>query len=202
MTPPILKLLEQIRAKDPQAWPDLVRLYRPLILHWLQRRQVPETDAEDISQEVLIQVLRLIDGFEHNGRVGAFRNWLRAITHNVMRNHLRKADEHESRLRDRLREQLRFTVAALNSDSSEVTRQFNREHDRMIVERLLDELKDEVSIQAMTIFRRYCLLEESADSVAADLAISVNQVYVTRVRVLQKLRAKSDFLDDIAGLYL
>ncbi|MCR9202571.1 MAG: sigma-70 family RNA polymerase sigma factor [Planctomycetaceae bacterium] len=193
MTLPILELLEQIRDRDPNAWPELVRLYRPLILRWLQSCQVSESDAEDISQEVLIQVLRLIDDFEHNGRVGAFRNWLRAVTHNVMRNHLRKAEQHETWLSDKLR----FTVTALSSDSSDATRQFNREHDRMIVERLLGELNDEVSLRAMTIFRRYCLLEESAESVAADLAISVNCVYVTRVRVLQKLRAKSELLDDI-----
>lgn len=194
MTLPILELLAQIRDRDPNAWPELVRLYRPLILRWLQSRHVCEADAEDISQEVLIQVLRLIDGFEHNGRVGAFRNWLRAITLNVMQNHVRKSHLQETRLGERLR----FTVEALGSDSSEVTRQFNREHDRMIVERLLEELKDDVSLQTLTIFRRYCLLEESAQSVAADLAISVNQVYVTRVRVLEKLRAKSELLDDIS----
>lgn len=194
MTLPILRLLEQIRDKDPVAWPELDRLYRPLVLKWLRGKGISVADAEDISQEVLIHVLRLIDGFEHNGRVGAFRNWLRNITYNVMRNHLRKLASEESALTDHFRR----TANALNVDTSEVAQTFNREHDRMIVERLLEELESDVSPQVMTAFRRYCLAEESAESVASDLGMSVNMVYVARFRVIQRLRARSDFLADIA----
>ena len=72
-------LLLRAQAGETNAWKDLTDLYRPLILGWLNRQGVPAGDLEDLSQEVLLSVVQHLPGYQHSGRRGAFRSWLRTI---------------------------------------------------------------------------------------------------------------------------
>ena len=72
-------LLFRVQTGEKNAWKDLADLYRPLIIGWLNRQGVPASDLEDLSQEVLISVVKHLPGFQHSGNRGAFRSWLRTI---------------------------------------------------------------------------------------------------------------------------
>jgi DNA-directed RNA polymerase specialized sigma24 family protein len=51
-------LLLRAQTGATAAWKDLTDLYRPLILSWLHRQSVPARDLEDLSQEVLLSVVK------------------------------------------------------------------------------------------------------------------------------------------------
>ncbi len=70
---------------DPTGWGELVNLYTPLIRTWLGRHFLQAADADDLTQQVLTVVVRKLASFQHNGRPGAFRAWLRGITVNTLR---------------------------------------------------------------------------------------------------------------------
>src|SRR6516165_8491612 len=72
-------LLLRAQTGATAAWKDLTDLYRPLILGWLSRQGVPARDREDLSQEVLLSVVKHLPSFQHSGQRGAFRSWLRTI---------------------------------------------------------------------------------------------------------------------------
>src|ERR1700675_2995846 len=72
-------LLLRAQSGEENAWKDLIDLYRPLIIAWLNRQGVPAVDLEDLSQEVLLSVVKHLPAFEHSGNRGAFRSWLRTI---------------------------------------------------------------------------------------------------------------------------
>src|SRR5580658_6390930 len=72
-------LLIRAQTGETNAWKDLTDLYRPLILAWLNRQGVPARDLEDLSQEVLLSVVKHLPRFQHSGHRGAFRSWLRTI---------------------------------------------------------------------------------------------------------------------------
>src|SRR6516164_4011555 len=61
------------RAGEEEAWKDLTDLYRPLIIGWLNRQGVPAVDLEDLSQDVLLRVVKHLPAFEHSGNKGVFR---------------------------------------------------------------------------------------------------------------------------------
>ena len=84
-------LLERLRDRaDSDAWTRMVEIYSPMIRGWLGRYGLPEVDIEDISQTALGSVVADLQQFHHNGRVGAFRNWLRTITVNSLRQKFRR----------------------------------------------------------------------------------------------------------------
>src|SRR5271155_2317488 len=72
-------LLLRAQSGEEDAWTDLADLYRPLIIGWLRRQGVPPVDLEDLSQDVLLSVVKHLRTFEHSGNRGAFRSWLRTI---------------------------------------------------------------------------------------------------------------------------
>src|ERR1700746_3151178 len=66
-------LLFRAQRGEENAWKDLTDLYRPLIIGWLNRQGVPGGDLEDLTQDVLLTVIKHLPAFEHSGRRGAFR---------------------------------------------------------------------------------------------------------------------------------
>ena len=54
-----LSLLERLRqCPDNPSWHRLTELYLPLILRWLNQHGLPLADADDLSQDILLVILR------------------------------------------------------------------------------------------------------------------------------------------------
>src|SRR5262245_1435376 len=85
-------LLLRARTGEEGAWKGLTDLYRPLIIGWLNRQGVPAADLDDLTQDILLSVVNRLPAFEHAGRRGAFRAWLRAIVCSRTTDYWRAAD--------------------------------------------------------------------------------------------------------------
>src|SRR5262249_17149677 len=92
-----LSMLEGIKASDPEAWRRLVQLYGPLLYHWCRQRRLPEPDAQDLVQEVLLGVAKGIRDFRRERADDSFRGWLWTITHNKVGDWLRKQRQQRGR---------------------------------------------------------------------------------------------------------
>ena len=146
-------LLQRLNDRsDSVAWQRLVHLYSPLIKAWLRQHSVSAGDTEDLAQDVLVVVVREVARFQHNGRVGAFRTWLRVITANCLRQSLRSR-----RLQLEAASPLDFAVLLdqLDDPTSDLSRRWDREHDRYVLDRLL-QLIEPADFEATTwlAFRR------------------------------------------------
>ena len=85
-----VSLLERLReSPDNGAWQRLADLYLPLIHRWLNHHGLAGADADDLTQEILLTIVRGLPEFEHSGREGAFRAWLRMITVHRLRGYWR-----------------------------------------------------------------------------------------------------------------
>src|SRR4051812_37014912 len=73
-------LLVAVRARDPQAWQRLVRIYAPLLFRWCRQSRLQSADAADVIQEVFSAVAYSIDVYHHHQEGDTFRGWLRRIT--------------------------------------------------------------------------------------------------------------------------
>jgi RNA polymerase sigma-70 factor (ECF subfamily) len=184
-------LLNRVRA-DPQSpdWQRLVQLYEPLIRGWLGRQNVMGQDADDVSQEVLTVVVRRLPEFEHNQRTGAFRNWLKAITVNCLRDHWRgkkyRPTQGDSDLQSWLKE--------LEDPNSDLSRLWDQEHDRHVTKHLLEQLRDEFETKTWQAFSRVALDGIPASQAAAELGLTTNAVFIAKSRVLARLRQEAEGL--------
>ena len=190
-------LLDRLRA-DPQsaAWRNLVELYEPLIRAWLHRHEGWSQDADDLVQEVLTVVVRKLPEFEHNGRTGAFRAWLRTITVNCLRDHWRAKRGRPAATGDTDIQQLLTQLEDPGSDSS---RLWDQEHDRHVTRKLLEMIRRDFEPKTWKAFERTALDEQPAAAVAAELGMTSNAVFIARSRVLARLRQEAAGLIEVSG---
>jgi RNA polymerase sigma factor (sigma-70 family) len=187
-------LLERLRDRaDSDAWSRMVDLYSPLIRKWLGRYGLAQADVDDISQTVLSSVVANLPQFQHNGRVGAFRSWLRTITVNSVRQKFRADRKRSDSPGGRA---LVTSLGEWEDPESHLSQLWDRAHDAHVLRTLLTWAEPEFETKTWQAFRRQVLDETQPRSVAAELDMTVNAVLIAKSRVMKRLRELSRGLID------
>src|SRR5262245_39329981 len=132
-----VSLLARLRTRpDGESWRRLVDLYQPLLRRWLRGQGTREHDADDLVQEVLAVVFKELVKFKHPGHGGAFRGWLRTILVNRLRIFWRPG-------RSRAVADLDKLADSLADPDSDLSRRWDEEHDRAVLDRLLELMEQE-----------------------------------------------------------
>lgn len=176
------------RAKEEMGgatWQEFFDLYSSMIDAWLRRRGLQAQDVEDVRQEVMTVVIRELPNFEHNGRTGAFRNWLRTATANRLRQFWRE----RSRRKDGADHAYLAEMADQLEDAhSQLSQVWQKEHDAFVLTRLLVQVESDFRPSTVEAFRKVALGGQDAEKVAAELQMSVNAIRIAQSRVLRSLR--------------
>jgi len=197
MTATSVSLLERLRSPAgedaPEAWRRLIALYGPLIRYWLRQNAALAPDADDLVQEVLTVLVRRIGGFEHNGRRGAFRVWLRTTTRQCA------SDFYATRRNRPLAtggSSVQEALGELASVDSPLSQIWEREHDLWVARRLIEMLRSEFEERTWRAFEGVALKGRPAAEVAAELGVTPNAVAIAKSRVLRRLHEEATGLFD------
>ena len=188
-----LGLLDRLRRANPDAadWRKLQDVYLPLIRHWLSRLPDLHDEIDDLTQEILVVLFRELPVFERR-RHGSFRAWLRQITVNRTRTYY-KSRRKQPLAGDSEAERL---LTQLEAPSSELSRQWDRDHDKHVFEKLLAHVQPDFAPTTWQAFIRFALDGQAAARVAAELGISQRAVVQAKSRVLKRLREEAGELMD------
>ncbi|HUG18373.1 MAG TPA: RNA polymerase sigma factor, partial [Planctomycetaceae bacterium] len=164
------------------------------LMRWASRFDVQNDDAEDLAQDVLLVVMRELPRFQHNHNPGAFRNWLRTILVNRLRDFWRSrkyrpAVTGASDFQQQLDE--------FAEERSGVSQIWNQEHDEFVMKQLMDLVEPQFEPQTWLAFRRQVIDGVRADAVAGELGLKLGAVYMAKSRVLGALRRESTGLVDL-----
>ena len=78
-----LTLLHKIKERDDEnAWEDFCTYYDQFIKMVLRRLTISETDIQDISQVILMQLWKDLPNFDYDSGKGKFRTWLTRVIKN------------------------------------------------------------------------------------------------------------------------
>jgi RNA polymerase sigma-70 factor (ECF subfamily) len=186
-------LLERLRAAPDEAdWRRLDGLYRPLIRRWLARDPSLGAEADDVVQEVMSVIVRELPGFQRQ-RTGSFRRWLRTVTAH------RLAAYYRSR-QDRPQAMGAFPdespLTDLADPNSELARQWDEEHDRYVLRRLMELIEPMFEPKTLQAFRRVVFDGAAPRQVAEELGMTYAAVALAKSRVLIRLRQEAEGLID------
>jgi RNA polymerase sigma-70 factor (ECF subfamily) len=187
-----VSLLERLRRRpDEASWQRLVALYTPLLRGWLRRHALHAQDAADLTQDVLVVVVRELPHFEHSGQLGAFRHWLRSILTNRLRDFWRA-----KRFRPVATGDSAFAgmLDQLQDPHSDLGRRWDEEHNEHVARHFLALIESEFQPTTWRAFQRVVLAGDKPAVVAQELGLSVNAVFIAKSRVLSRLR------EEMAGL--
>lgn len=181
------------RARDPTdatSWRRITDLYSPLIRRWVRPYVDQAADTDDVLQDVLTMLVRELPHFEHSGRPGAFRAWLKTMTVNRLRVHWRTRRSATGSIA--VQQQLQ----QLEDANSELSRLWDEEHDRYIAQTLLESIRLEFQPATWRAFEGTVRDGRATGEVATELGLSVNAVLIAKSRVLKRLRQKAEGLID------
>ncbi|MBN1854834.1 MAG: sigma-70 family RNA polymerase sigma factor [Pirellulales bacterium] len=181
-----LSLLDRLHTgTDSNSWQQLAQIYTPLLQSWLRRYGLESNDADDIIQEVLVVVFKELPLFQHSGRQGAFRSWLRTILANRLRNYWRARQKHPiARGSSHFLEELN----QLEDPDSGLSQIWEKQHDEHVLRQLLKLIEPRFESRTWRAFQRLVFDGRPPDAVAAELDMSVNAVFIAKSRILSQLR--------------
>ena len=185
-TPP--SLLVRIRNHhDDGAWDTFCDVYSPLLYDYCRKRGVQSSDAADVVQETLLRVAKGILKFEYDRTKGRFRDWLYTILQNEIR-----------RMVGRRKPTLELTPLA--GEGAEQGRLWNDHFYESILVSALERIRPRFGTDTWEAFTRVWQKDVAACEVAKLMDRSIDFVYLSKSRVLKRLRLEIEELADEAGL--
>ncbi|MGA2034347.1 MAG: sigma-70 family RNA polymerase sigma factor [Thermoguttaceae bacterium] len=180
-------LLDQLRARRPDAWQRLVCLYGPVTYRWCRRSNLTAEDAADVVQEVLSAVMVHLGEFRRDRPQDSFSGWLAAITRNKVREHYRRRHG-KAEARGGSTAQRQMAQIAQPPEPSEESIQPDAQSAACLSRRVLEMIRVEFEARTWEAFWRVSIGGQSPAHVASDLEISVAAVYKAKSRVLGRFR--------------
>lgn len=174
-------------ATRQKVWRCFYDHYVPWMRKWLKGRGLQDADIDDILQDVATQVLEKIKDFEHNGRIGAFRRWLKFC----VRTCLTKALRDRRKQPKALGSELDRLGSDLENPKSEASVAYGRESREEMVRQVVasvDSLKVHFQPKTFIAVRRVLLDGCKAKVVAAEMDMTEVNVRQARFRAMRKLR--------------
>ena len=178
-------LLDQIRARRPEAWQRLVDLYGPVVYRWCRQLGVGRADAADVVQEVFAAVAVAAGRFHRETPEQSFGAWLRTVTRSKVCDHFRRRGTLEAEGGTDAQQRL------LNlPESADESRSLSAPlaTDTRFVRRALDVVRAEFEPRTWEAFWRIAVDGQSPGETAAAMQLSLSAVYQAKSRVLRRLR--------------
>jgi RNA polymerase sigma factor (sigma-70 family) len=176
-------LLGRLRdAADQQAWVEFVRRYGPLIYGWSRRWRLAETDAEDVTQTVLVKLIEKMRAFEYDP-ARSFRAFLKTLTHYAWCDLLRARQRHGAAGGEGVQEAL----ASLEARDDLVQR-LSAEFDREVLEEAMERVRARVEAHTWEAFRLTAQEGLSGAAVAERLGMKVATVFKAKSKVQKMLQ--------------
>jgi RNA polymerase sigma factor (sigma-70 family) len=185
-------LLLRLRdAGDEAAWSQFVAVYTPLIFAFCRGRGLSETDASDVTQDVLKAVAGAIPRFNYDPQRSSFRNWLFTVVRSKLNSFLMVQAR-----QPRLAGETTIQQFIENEPERALEETWKREHQANLLRWAAGQIRKEFKDATWDAFWRTAILGENADTVAGELGLSMNALYIARSRVTGRLKQAIDDLGD------
>ena len=183
-------LLSAVRdARNTEAWSRFCRIYATMVRHFARRLGLPDADAEDVTQEVLMVAHKSLQDGVYDPAKGRFRQWLYGVAR-------RQA---LARLRDRRRRTRAQWVSQTggfdlldqlqdSGSDDKKTELWQQEWRYALLDEALRHVQARTGENAFKAFVLYAIEGQDVDQVADQLGIAPSSVYVYKRRVLLALR--------------
>jgi RNA polymerase sigma factor (sigma-70 family) len=174
---------------DQRRWQDFFDTYWKLIYSTAQKSGLTDAEAQEVVQETVITVAKKINKLRYDPALGSFKGWLLQITRWRIADQFRRRDsvqtQHERSDDDRKTATIE-RLPDLNVVDLDVL--WEREWQENLFHAAIARVKKKVDPKQFQIFDCYVRKEWPAQKVAAQLRVSVGQVYLARHRVSRLIK--------------
>lgn len=182
-----LSLIARVRdSADQKSWAEFTELYKPLLMSYVRKKGLRDHDAEDVVQNVLIQLLHRLQQFELDHTRGRFRTFLWQVTNFAVIDWLRRKKGRELAEQNMAAELRTFEDAATRAPDVD----WVHEERQRIVAFAIEQAQRDSQPRTWQCFELHILKGTPAAQVARTLGFTTNAVYVNASRILSRVRTK------------
>lgn len=181
-------LLGQLRGDSvDEAWKQFFDAYWGAILRYARKLGLAEHQAEEVLQETMVALMRILPDFVYDRNKGRFRNFLLTIVHRkslaVMRRNARQREVAWTGT-------LEGDAADIFGNHETADREAQARWHDSLMEEVLRRLRDDPRLGEKTfaVFEAYVIQHQPADRVARRFGLKENAVYQIRNRLLRRLK--------------
>jgi len=183
----LLARLRQVPA-DQAAWAQFADRYGPKIYAWCRRWNLQESDAEDVTQNVLLKLAEKMRAFEYDPS-RSFRAWLKTITRHAW------IDYSSSRKGVAAGGSLALEVLQSAEAREDLVQRLDEEFDREMFDEATARVQLRVTPRTWEAFERTALRGESGADAARALGMKVATVFVAKSKVQKMIQEELRKLD-------
>ena len=185
-------LLGRLRKSpnDAIAWAEFVDRYGVVVYRWCCKWGLQASDAEDVTQNVLLDLGRQMQAFEYRSE-GRFRGFLRTIAHRAWCDFLTSRRKQPMGSGDSMVAELLSSVPA----GDELVASLDAECERELMQHAQELVRLRIDQQTWNAFYLTAIEGQSGSAVASQLMMPIASVYQSKSRVLKLLKDQIEKLD-------
>ncbi len=164
-----LTLLMRVQRNpaDPAAWNEFVRKYQPMIHVWCLKWEAQSSDADDVSQQVLIKLMTAMRTYRCES-AASFRSWLKTVTRHAWVDFVRHPSTRQ------VPEWL-LSIADSSDALADLEQQMEWAFERELLELAMPRVKPQVKPSTWEAFRLTSIEDLSGADAASRLGIPAYQ---------------------------
>lgn len=182
-----------VRLKNEQndsAWRDFVCTYEGFLNRLVRRQGVPERHVPDVTQQILLAIAKSVDGWSDDGNAASFRRWLTTVSRNVV-----------VRFMSRERKQAGGVggsdlIAALQNIEATPDDNSIRQYEHELIVWAAEQVRHEFLETSWRAFWLTVIDGQSVEDVAKELGVSPGSIYMSRSRIMAKIKARIAEVND------
>jgi RNA polymerase sigma factor (sigma-70 family) len=173
-------LLRRLRQdpNDEAAWNDFVARYEPKIFQWCLGWRLQESDARDVTQDVLLKLHGLLAKFAYDPS-RSFRGWLKTLTHHAWRDLVDDRKRLDDGTGDSGMQGFLESVVAGDDLVKHLEEEFRRE----LMDEAMERVRQRVAARTWDAFRLTALEGCSGAAAADQLEMNITRVYTAKSQV-------------------
>ena len=178
---------EQFQA----AWLEFTQIYEPVIYRFARKRGLQHADAVELTQQVMLSVMRSSRQWAQDQPPDHFRGWLKTVANNSLINMVTR----DARYRAVGGESdLPQAEPVTDSDEAKI---WADEESRAILKFAAANIRHEFSEDSWLAFEHTLVQGMSVEAVADSLKKTSGAIYAARARIMRRLKQESQRIADL-----
>lgn len=178
---------------DARAWEEFVEIYEPMLYRLIRQRGLQHADAQELTQDAMLAVAGAIDRWDADPQRGSFRGWLFRIARNMTVNFLtrRRPEQQGAGGTD-----FQMLLERRPAPAADAAADFEQEYQREVFDWAARQVRGEFRESTWQAFWRTAVEGEPIPETGAALGLSLGAVYMARSRVMARIKARVEELEN------
>jgi len=183
-------LVKLAGAEFESVWMEFSDQYEPLIYRFGRKRGLQHADAIELTQQVMLGVIKSAEKWARDKPPEHFRGWLKRVASNQLINVVTREAKHRGQ-GGSAQQSIKQAMDTADPADQQAEKLWETEQQRAILRTAASNIRDEFASDSWIAFERTLLGGETVENLASELGKSAGAIYAARARIMRRLKQEA-----------